>query len=305
MLEAAKVTSGEVKRSAIIEMFAEESDVLRVQPFTDVAGGSYTYTQEGTLPTVGFRNVGGSWTANQGTLAPFTEQLKIMGGEIDVDTATVKMHGPEVRAVHERMKIKRMSSNYNLKFIKGDSTTTASEFDGLQVRSLGNQLIAAGATSGGDALSLAKLDQLIDAVDEPTHLLVSKAVARLLTAAARTTTVGGFISYSQDEFGRRVTQYNGLPLLIADRNDYADAVLGFDEANPGGGSAVGTSIYCLSFGEGMLTGLQNGIMEVTDLGQTDAAPVFRTRIEWLCAIAPVHARSFARLWGIKDAAVVA
>jgi hypothetical protein len=306
MLEAAKVMSGEVKRQAVVEMFAAESDILRVLPFTDIPGGSYTYTQEGTLPGVAFRNIGGSYTPGAGVLNPYTEQFKIMGGEIDVDRASVRINGIGVRSVHERMKIKKMASNFTLKFIKGDSTSTAAEFDGLQRRLTGNQLIEAGSTDGGDALSLLKLDEAIDAVDDPTHLFMSKAMARRLNAAARTTAVGGYMTYSRDEFGRPIRTYNDLPILIADRNSYADAVLAFDEVGSGGATATATSIYALSLGEGMLTGLQNEAgMEVIDLGEIDASPVMRTRIEWICSIAPVHGRSAARLRGISDAPVVA
>jgi hypothetical protein len=51
LLEAADMAMGndEVKRSAIIELFAYP-DLLKVLPFMDVPGGSYTYTQEGQLP---------------------------------------------------------------------------------------------------------------------------------------------------------------------------------------------------------------------------------------------------------------
>ena len=304
LLEAQKVMSGEVKRQAIIQMFAQESDIVRVMPFTDIVGGSYTYTREGTLPGVAFRNINGSYTESVGVLNPQTEQLKICGGDLDVDKALLKMNGQEVRTVHEAMKVKKLMSTFTLKFIKGDSTTTPAEFDGLQTRLTGAQVISAGATDGGAALSLAVLDQAIDAVDNPTHLLMSKAMARRLSAAARLTTVGGYVTYSLDEFGRRAQSYNDLPILIADRNADADAVLAFDEASAGA-TATATSIYVLSFGSGMLTGIQNGAPEVTDLGELDASPVMRTRIEWLVSILPEHGRAAARLRNIGDLAIVA
>ena len=57
--------------------------------------------------------------------------------------------------------------------------------------------------------------------------------------------------------------------------------------------------------EGMLTGIQNGGIEVMDLGQQDSKPVMRTRIEWLSGIALMHPRAAARLADIDDAAITA
>lgn len=304
LLEAKKVNPGTIKRDAVIQTFAELSDVGRVLPFTDIVGGAYAYSREETLPGVAFRNINGSYTESVGVLNPLTEQLKIMGGDLDVDKALIKMNGADVRSVHEMMKLKKIASNFNLKFIKGDSTATPAEFDGLQTRLTGAQVVSAGATAGGAALSLAKVDEIIDAVDNPTHLLMSKAVARKFSAAARLSTVGGYVTYETDEFGRRIQKYNDLPFLIADRNDYADAALAFDEAADSG-AATATSIYVLSLGDGMLTGLQNGMPEVTDLGELDASPVLRTRVEWLVSICLMHGRAAARLQHIGDLAIVA
>jgi hypothetical protein len=134
---------------------------------------------------------------------------------------------------------------------------------------------------------------------------MSKAMRRRLSAAARLTTVGGYITYDLDEFGRRVMVYDGLPILIADYDDVGARILGFDEANSTGTGVVSTSIYPVSFGESMLTGLQNGVMEVGDLGEIDDKPVMRTRVEWLVGLAALHGRCAARLRGITDAAVAA
>jgi hypothetical protein len=46
-------------------------------------------------------------------------------------------------------------------------------------------------------------------------------------------------------------------------------------------------------------------MDVRDLGELQASPFFRTRVEWFAGIACWHGRAAARLWGIKNAAVVA
>jgi len=306
LLEAAKLVSGDVQRAGIIELFARNSDILAALPFEDIPGGSLSYNQESALPGVAFRGVNEAYTEGVGVVNPVTEVLTISGGDMDVDRSLIKTRGPGVRAIHESMKVKALAQNWHLKFIKGDSSTTPKEYDGLQSRLTGSQLLSAGGGSGGTALSLAKLDELIDKVDDPTHLIMSKAMRRKFAVAQRTNTIGGYVTYSQDEFGRQVTRYNDLPILVADASDIASSnhALDFLEAAATGGDTA-TSIYCVSMREGMLTGIQNGGIEVMDLGQQDSKPVMRTRIEWLSGIALMHPRAAARLNHIADSAITA
>ncbi len=305
LLEAAKRHTGDVLRSVVVQIYAQQSDILRVLPFENIPGNALKYNVEGALPGVGFRGLNEGYTESTGIINPQVEQLVIAGGDLDVDKFILQTMGMDQRAAQEALKLKALAHTFTNKFIKGDSQSSIKEFDGLQNRITGAQLIDAGSTSGGDALSLGKLDQLIDQVDEPTHLIMTRAMRRLLTAAARNTSVGGFISYSKDEFGRRVTMYNDLPIVLADANSDAFATLAFDEANPGGGANVGTSIYCTSFKEGMCMGIQNEIPQVSDLGELQTKPVMRTRVEWYAGLVVMHPRSVARLRGIKNAAVTA
>lgn len=305
LLEASKLNSGEVVRNGVIEMFARNSDVLAALPFMDVQGGSYAYTQEGSLPGVAFRGINEAYDESVGVLNPQVEVLRIAGGDLDVDKAILAMHGEGVRTTHEAAKVKALSLYLTKKIIKGDSTSDVREFDGLQNRITGSQKINNGTTDGGDVLSMAKLDEAIDAVDNPTHLIMSKAMRRIITAAARDVDVGGYITYTTDAFGRKITNYNDLPILIADYDDTGDRILDFDELGYTGSTATATSIYVVSFGENMLTGLQNGIMQVNDLGELDSKPVKRTRVEWYVGLAALHGRCAARLYGIKTGAAAA
>jgi hypothetical protein len=305
LLEASKQVDSEVKRSAIIEMFARNSDLLRVLPFMDITGGAYAYTQEGKLPGVAFRGFNESYTESVGVVNPQVEVLRIAGGDLDVDKALVKTHGLEIRDTREAMKVKALALNITGQVINGDSVANPRVFDGLKNRITGNQLIANSASSGGGVLSLANLDQLIDQVDNPTHLLMSKAMRRIISQAARNTGVAGYITWDKNEFGEKVAFYQDVPILVVDYDDTGARILDFNEANSGGGSAVGQSIYCVSMGDGMLSGLQNGVMEVDDLGQLQTSPVYRTRIEWLVGLAAMHGRCAARLSSIKNGAATA
>jgi hypothetical protein len=304
LVEASKLYAGDPLRSAIIELYARNSDILMVLPFEDIQGNAYRYNREETLPGIGFRGVNEAYAESTGILNPITEPLVIAGGDLDVDKFIIDTMGENQRSVHEAMKVKALALNWTLKFIKGDQSSEPREFDGLQVRCTGNQLISAGSTANGTPLSLAKLDELIDAVDDAQYLIMNKTMARRLSAAARTYTVGGFITYDLDAFGRRVTKYNDLPILIADVDNEGNQILPFTEA-AASGTSTACSIYCVSLGDGKLTGLQNGGMEVRDLGELDTKPCLRTRVEWYNGIAVFHGKAAARLNHISNAAVTA
>jgi len=306
IVEAAKLNSGDVDRGAIVEMYARNSDILRVLPFENIAGNALKYNREDILPGVGFRGVNEGFAESVGVLNPITESLYIAGGDLDVDRFITQTMGANQRSVQEGLKVKALAHRWTLAFIKGDSSADPREFDGLQVRIPpgSSQLVDAGATSGGDALSLSKLDLLISKVDDPTHLIMNTAMMLKLTAAARATGVSGFMTWDRNEFGQRVNVYNDLPILIAKEDNLGNDILPFTEPNPGGGAAASTSIYAVSLGNGGLVGIQNGEISIRNLGELEGKPSFRTRVEWYAGLAIFSGRSVARLRGIKDAAIV-
>lgn len=297
LVEAAKLNSGDVYKAGVLMKYAETSDILRLLPFESINGNSLRYNVEETLPGVGFRGVNGSYTESTGIINPKVESLAIAGGDLDVDKFIVDTMGADQRSVQEGMKIKALALAWTKTFIKGDSETDPTAFDGLQKRLQGDAVIENHASGAG--LSLAKLDEAIDAVDGANALLMSKAMRRRLTVAARTSSVGGNITYTVDEFGRQVAMYNDLPIVIVDKDNENNDILGFTET----GST--TSIYVVAFGDGMVSGLQNGGMDVRDLGELEAKPALRTRIEWYSGFGVFAPRSAARLKNITDAAVTA
>jgi hypothetical protein len=298
LIEAAKRASGDVKKAGVIEMFAMQSQFLSVLPFEDIPGGSLTYNLEGELPGVGFRGFNESYDESTGIINPETERLYIGGGDLDVDKALIKTRGYGIRATEEASKVKALSMHISDRLINGDSESNPREFDGLRKRIAGAALFSGTGTGSNGALSLEQLDAAIDFVDNPTALIMSKAMRRKLTKAARGN-VGGDIAYSTDNWGRQVTMYNDLPIVIVDYNELGQRVVDFNEAGPGGGS-TSTSVYVASLGADRVMGIQNGGIDVTDLGELQSKPVLRTRVEWLMGMAVMHGRAAARLWGITN-----
>lgn len=294
-----KKTVQDPLQAAIVEELST-GDVMATIPFESITGSGVFYNREDTLPGVAFRGINEAYTESTGVINPQSDALKIFGGDLDVDKALIKMYGSARRTSEERAKVKALRLSWEQAFIKGDSSTNPRQFDGLQRRVTGSQLISNSAT--GAALSLDKLDQVISQVEMPTHIIMSRRMRDRLTAASRSTTTGGFIMFEQDQFGRKLPFYSGLPILT---ESISNPILPFTETSPDGStSQVCTSIYVVSFGDRMLTGIQNGAPEVSDLGEVQDKPVLRTRIDWLNGMAIYNGFSVARLAGITDAAVV-
>jgi hypothetical protein len=186
LIEYAKTSlaNGEVMKASVVEQFARSSAWLASLYLETIAGNAYAYNVEGALPGVAFRGVNESFTPSTGIVNPAVEALRIAGGDLRYDNFLERTMGSSRRALDENMKIKALAAAVTTKLVKGDSTSDPREFDGLQARITGAQLIAAGTTDNGDALKLTVLDDAIDAVPGANAIWLSKSLRRRFTAAA-------------------------------------------------------------------------------------------------------------------------
>lgn len=316
ILEYARLAAnnGEFKKAGILMTFAEKSPLLLAIPTPTIQGSAYSWTRESALPSVTFRALNEAYTESTGSTEKLTETLKAIGGDLDVDNYLIETNGAAIRTVHEMMKAKALAQQIGYTLVKGavitggGATGDGESFDGLQTRYGGgfgstavstsganaNQLVANNGAS--DALSLAKLDETIQKVDNPTHLLMAKKMKVNMTTKLRNS---ASITTDRNVFGQLVTSYNGLPILEADVNG-DQAAIGFNENNDST-----TSIYALSLSEDGLHMIQSPAgIRVTDLGEQDSKPVWRTRVEWYCAMVDEGPRCVARCYNIADLAAV-
>lgn len=308
LLEAEKYSTDTLKRG-VIETFARSSAVIELLPYMEIAGNAYKYNTEETLPNIAFRGVNEGYTEGSGVINQASEGLTILGGDVDVDRYLAQTRGNvnDLRAIQTEMKSKALALELTKTFFKGDSATRPNEFDGLEKRVTGSQLIYAdgAGTAGkqfavsatGDSEFLAKLDELIDAVEgEPDVLFMSKAMRRKVKGVLQRST--HYIENGSDAFGRPVTTYAGIPIRVIEADGAGTQILGFSET-VGTSTGVCASIYAVKFGaDQYVSGLRNGSVDVRDLGEIDAKPVYRTRIEFYSGLAVFHGKSVARLAGI-------
>jgi hypothetical protein len=296
LIEAAGYIEDQAQR-AVVELYAQNTPLLGALPFMDAPQGVVKFPREADLGTADFRSLNAAYTEDSGNVEWVTESCFNLGGDVDVDTRLVRTGQIDLRAQQEMMKIKATALKFDNAFVKGDPSSDADSFAGLQARLVSTDQEV---DMGTAALSLTKLDQAIDTCENPTHIYMSKAMRRRLTAAGRNTSVGGYITRGEDAFGRKITMYQDLPILESDVFGHTSAPLSaFDEASST------TSIYVLSLTTNGLMGLQVSPPEMRDLGEIDTKPVERSRIEWFCGLALMSPRAAVRLKGITDSAVVA
>jgi len=281
--------------SGVVEIFANTNPFFERMPYQNIAGAAYVYNREQTLPGIGFRGINEAFSESTGIVNPQSEPLRIMGGDLDVDVALVAWGTGtnDTRAIQDAMAVKALSLGHLKTIFDGDSTTNPKEFDGLNVRLTGNQVISAG-TNGG-TLTMAMLDDLVDAVaGTPSVILMNKKMRQTIRALARSLNC---LSIGKDDFGREVDMYYGVPFAIVEDDAEGNAILGFDETQ--GTANNTTSLYAVSFGPGAMFGAQTAPISVRDLGELDSKPAYRSRIEHYATPVLEHPRCAARLKGIK------
>jgi len=307
--EYAKGFAKEDIRRTVIEMFTSRSDVLEVMPFEQLRGSKYQGYRESALPVLQFRGINEASSSGHGNISPFDESTYIIDHDIDVDRAIQDRHGPERRNYEERMGITAAARLWVDTFIKGDQSTNPRVFNGIQIRSnLYGRKFHNSASSGGAALSLINLDQMLNNLSKKSgqsYILVPFASLPLWIQAARTQTLTGFVMQTWDEIGMPKLSYAGHRILFGYPKDDQVPVLQFNEVASGGGSAVTASLYGLTLGEGMLRGIQVRPLSPEDVGLLQDRKTFRTHISWDVGIVDEHKYCLTRLDSWTNAAIVA
>ena len=306
----------DLKSKAVISLFPQESDILRVLPFKTAPGGRYGYFREAALPTnMAFRGINETPTTGQGLINDYTEMCFPMAGQIDVDRVILDRFGMERRSTEEQMQIKAKAHLWTQNFIDGDNQSEPREWTGIKqrLRSVGgsvdgsnyeSRLFTNSSSSGGAALSLANLDVAISLVENPTHMIWPYKLKNRLAAAVRDAGVGGLYTNDKEDMGHRVERYNGVEILTGYGISKHGPLLQFNEVASGGGSAVTASIYVMSIGEMGVCGIETKPMQVTDMGMINNGVHYRTDVlhdNGICIESPYAALRFT---SITDAAIV-
>ncbi len=289
-VEAAKLTNDLLLRG-VIDTIVKESSILQLLPFMEVNGTTVTYNREATMPAASFYDVGDTWTEATPTFTQITASLKILGGDADVDNflQTTYTNPNDLEAEVIAKRAKAVAHLFSDTFYNGDTAANAKAFDGLtKVLTATGQELTAGANGG--QLTVEWIDQLIDQVvpGRPDALLCSKRTRRKMSSLRRAT--GNLLETTVDAFGRHVTMYDGIPVLV---DDFIS-----DGQTQGSSGAVCSSLYAVKFGMDGVMGLEQGGIQIEDVGELETKDATRWRVKWYSGLAVFSTLGLARVKGI-------
>ena len=254
-LNEAKVGMADKVDQSIVDMFRRNSLLLDNMVFDNVispgTGGStltYGYIQLKSPSTAAVRTVGAEYTPGEAKKEKKTTSAVIMGGSFQVDRVLQNTSGAaDELAFQAEQKIKATANYFHDLVINGDSENGT--FDGLKKMLSGtaNELTSTVSLASSQELDsnynafLDEMDAFIATLDgTPSLLLMNRAMLVKLRAIARR---AGYYERSQDDFGRTVETYAGIPLM--DMGQFFDGESAREVVETVGGK---TAIYAVCLG---------------------------------------------------------
>ncbi|TSA53973.1 MAG: phage major capsid protein [Dehalococcoidia bacterium] len=282
--------SNDILKQGVIETIIKESPLMALLPWVEINGNALTYNRELTLPNAEWHAVNDDWTTSPAvTFTQKTATLAILGQNADVDNyfRQTRSNINDIETAIIELTAKSIKNELEDKLLYGNNTTDPNQFDGLIAQiatgSASDQVIAAGA-SGGTAITLEMIDQLIDAVKggKPDLLLMSRRSRRKISALARA--AGNNLEHDSAQFGFRVEYYGGTPIQVSDFIKDTHTVAGSVETALSG--AASSTIYAISLGEDGVCGLTGpGGMQIIKMGDMETKDATRTRIKMYASLA--------------------
>ncbi len=302
----------------IVNWFLPETYIGQIMPFESDKALAVQVPTVYSLPTVGTRKIGASFSASEGKYDTIVESKYILGHYIDVDVVLAKAGQTivDVRQDQRKMAAEAMAFNLNNMFINGDPASdefkgVLSRIDDVYAAGFTNQYFDAGsvASAGRGAnydtterhAMFDNMDKLIDVIvgHRPSAIFMNGKLKLCVSSAARHEKL---LRYDKDMTGRVMAMYgdNDVPLInIGTKADLSTEILPNTETLSGG--ADETSMVAVRFGKReYVWGIQQEALNVTDQGLTH--PNYRDVVEWVVGIARGNPMSIARAYGfVADA----
>ena len=254
-LNEAKIGMADKVDQQVVDMFRRSSALLDGMVFDNViapgTGGStltYGYIQLKTPSTAAVRTVGSEYTPGEAKREKKTTNAVIMGGSFQIDRVLQNTAGAaDEMAFQAEQKIKATSNFFHNMVVNGD--TEEGGFDGLKklLSGTANELVSEVSLTTSAELDenynafLDEMDAFLATLDGTASMLLmnTQMLIKLRSIARR----AGYYERSQDDFGRTVETYAGIPMV--DMGKYFDGENSIDVIPSEGGK---TAIYAVCLG---------------------------------------------------------
>lgn len=261
-----RTLTGDDLDTLVIDEFVSSDFVLSHIPFHAAAtttglGSAYVYNYPRLIstPTTGFRAMNENYVPSKSEVQRFTVECKPLGGAFAIDRVLAR--NPAAMKLEFANLTRSARSSFTNAVINGSVTDNAEAFDGLSVALTGSDTEIDAAQVGGEAWDwsdpitnanaiVGNLEELVDSVDSDQNvfLLVNKKAKSKITTAARSL---NYIQEGLDGFGRRVSSFNGVPIIDLGALDGGnDPIIPVDETLEDADTDLytGTDVYVVRFG---------------------------------------------------------
>lgn len=275
-LAQAKLDAQDDIQRGVIDEFRKASFLLdrmqfdqAVSPGTAGATMTYGYTRLVTQRGAAFRAVNTEYTPQEVTKQRAIAELKFFGGTYEIDRVLAAQGGlvDEV-ALQMGQLIKATRSLFHDAAVNGDVAVDANSYDGLNKMLAGTASeynaaptatvldLSAGQTDAAlesaARLFLDRMDDYFATLDGKPDALMGngRLIARIKAAGRR----AGYITKSEDSFGRQIESYDGIPLVdLGEKPGSSLPIVPIVTRDPDGAGAGGnvtglTDLYAVRFG---------------------------------------------------------
>lgn len=290
-----------------------------VSPGGEGATLTYGYTRLVNQRAAAPRAIGDDYVDAEATKERHTVDLRPFGGSFKIDRVLNAVARGAETAFQVEQLLRATTAEFNNLAINGDTAVDASAFDGLD-KGLAGSATEMGADSTTPSLDLTNIATREDAIaaleilDEmlsktngkPDALLMNSRTILRVKSLARW---AGYLTASEDAFGRKVEQYDGIDLIdlgeVSGSSDPVIPIEARDLDDAGANPAISglTDIYAVRFD------LREGFHAVSLAGQapvrtwlpdfTDVAAQQRGAVEMVAAVALKATKGAAVLRNVK------
>lgn len=268
---------------------------------------AYVFNRITTQPSANTRAINGEYTAQETVTDQVVTNLKVMGGSYEIDRVIAEDEKQVVDEIQfqTNQKAKATKAKFMDLFVNGNSTSEATEFDGIDVAVTGTtteiipanniDLSSSSAIDSNYKEFLYLLRQMNKNMDgAPTHYLMNGDLyAVFQTIADRVPN----ISFTRDELGNEIGRYGSAILVnMGDKPGSTNPIIG--------NTAGVTSLYAVRLGRDGVHGVSpdgNDIIRTYLPDMTAPGAVKKGEVEFVGAVAVKATRAVGAIRKLKVA----
>lgn len=299
--------------AAFVKTVVEDSPLMSLMTIEVEPRGARSYVREGVLPEGAFRQFNAAYSEKKAVYAEDTVTLKPFGGQVTIDRKIAQMdskfgmnQGAQQIEAHFRglaadlKKAVVKSTDQNSNGFLGLETLTAI---GPASQNILYDNQANGAALSTAALLVANMDNLINAVGNPSVMVASRNMLAKINALALSAATNNVLAQlfrwvqwtNPNGMTWNIGEYRGIPFIPVGFDSQRADILPFTESQ--GNTTDNSSIYALRFGT---QGVKMLVDKPTpDVFEIDTASGRTFQPDWLTALFVQDPYSIARLRGIR------